>query len=99
MSSIVAPAGRTRAQLRMAAQNAASAAAAAASQQPAAPAALDTTALLVQLLQQQHLQAVLTNANAELAAAEALAQRGSIQSVNILLTNLVRVIASVLCFF
>lgn len=45
-------------------------------QQQAAPAAgLDTTALLVQLLQQQHLQAVLTNANAELAAAEALAQQ------------------------
>ena len=37
--------------------------------------ALDTTALLVQLLQQQHFQAVLTNANAELAAAEALAQQ------------------------
>lgn len=37
--------------------------------------ALDTTALLVQLLQQQHLQAVLANANAELAAAEALAQQ------------------------
>lgn len=35
----------------------------------------DNTALLVQLLQQQHLQAVLTNANAELAAAEALAQQ------------------------
>ena len=33
------------------------------------------TAILVQLLQQQHLQAVLTNANAELAAAEALAQQ------------------------
>jgi Retrotransposon gag protein/Zinc knuckle len=37
--------------------------------------ALDATALLVQLLQQQHLQAVLANANAELAAAEALAQQ------------------------
>jgi hypothetical protein len=75
-----APAPRTRAQLRLEAQKAA--AAAAAVQQPVAPvaapgaaAALDTTALLVQLLQQQHLQAVLTNANAELAAAEALAQQ------------------------
>jgi len=66
----------------MAAQNAAAAAAVAAVQQQAASApsgglvaAPDTTALLVQLLQQQHLQAVLTNANAELAAAEALAQQ------------------------
>ena len=78
-----APASRTRAQLRTAAQNAASAAAAgtqlpaasAATSSNGAAAALDTTAILVQLLQQQHLQAVLTNANAELAAAEALAQQ------------------------
>lgn len=65
--------------MRTAAQNAATAAAAAAQQQAASaagPVAVpDTTALLVQLLQQQHLQAVLTNANAELAAAEALAQQ------------------------
>jgi hypothetical protein len=78
--SASAPAPRTRAQLRTAAQNAAAAAAAPAQLQAAAPsggqpAAPDTTALLVQLLQQQHLQAVLTNANAELAAAEALAQQ------------------------
>ena len=73
-----APAQRTRAQLRTAAQNAATAAAAAAIQPaPAAGSAVvpDTTALLVQLLQQQHLQAVLSNANTELAAAEALAQQ------------------------
>ena len=55
-------------------------AAVAAAQQPAAPLAAanvapDPTALLVQLLQQQHLQAMLANANAELAAAEALAQQ------------------------
>ena len=72
----------TRAQLRTAAR---SAAAAAAAQQPAAPLAgangggavisPDPTAILVQLLQQQHLQAMLANANAELAAAEALAQQ------------------------
>ena len=71
----------TRAQLRTAARDAAVAAA----QQPAAPLAAanggvavvppDPTALLVQLLQQQHLQAMLANANAELAAAEALAQQ------------------------
>ena len=73
----------TRAQLRTAARNAATAAA----QQPAVPIAAqngpvggavvapDPTALLVQLLQQQHLQAMLANANAELAAAEALAQQ------------------------
>ena len=70
----------TRAQLRTAARHAAVAAA----QQPAAPPAAvggvaivppDPTALLVQLLQQQHLQAMLANANAELAAAEALAQQ------------------------
>lgn len=74
-----APAPRTRAQLRTAAQNAAAATVTAALHQAASAAgpavAPDTTALLVQLLQQQHLQAVLTNANAELAAAEALAQQ------------------------
>jgi len=90
-----APAARTRAQLRISAQNAAvvaagAVAAAAAVQVPAAPIVSaggpstgpDSMMLLVQLLQQQQLQAVaqqaqqaLSNANAELAAAEALAQQ------------------------
>lgn len=75
--SAPAPTPRTRAQLRVAAQNAATAAAiqpaAAAPGSAAVPA--DSTAFLIQLLQQQQLQAALANANAELAAAEALAQQ------------------------
>ena len=86
-----APAPRTRFQLRVAAQNAAAVAAGAvaAAQVQAAPAAglvggpaLDTMGLFAQLLQQQQLQAcaaqaqqALSTANAELAAAEALAQQ------------------------
>lgn len=82
------PAPRTRLQLRVAAQHAATVAAGAvaAVQGQAAPGAgapaLDAMALIAQLMQQQHLQAVatqaqqaLSTANAELAAADALAQQ------------------------
>jgi hypothetical protein len=85
MSSPAAQPARTRAQLQAAAaaaSQAATAATAAAVQnggQSIAPgggaAAPDTTALLMQLLRQQHLQSVLMNANAELAAADSLAQQ------------------------
>ena len=74
------PVTRTRTQLRAEVQNA-TAAAEAAVRQPlessaaSGSSAPDTTALLMQLLQQQHLQRRLDNANAQLAAAESLAQQ------------------------